>query len=36
MRQAFLNCQHSSGKQSFDNGTKKSQDTIALGTMYRW
>ncbi len=26
----------SSDKQSFDNGTKKSQDTIALGMMYRW
>jgi hypothetical protein len=26
----------SSDKQSFDNGTKKSQDTIALGAMYRW
>ena len=25
-----------SNKQSFDNGTKKSQDTIALGAMYRW
>jgi hypothetical protein len=25
-----------SDKQSFDNGTKKSQDTIALGAMYRW
>jgi Putative beta-barrel porin-2, OmpL-like. bbp2 len=25
-----------SDKQSFDNGAKKSQDTIALGTMYRW
>lgn len=26
----------SSDKQSFDNGTKKTQDTIALGAMYRW
>ena len=26
----------SSDKQSFDNGTKKSQDTIALNAMYRW
>jgi hypothetical protein len=26
----------SSDKQSFDNNTKKSQDTIALGVMYRW
>ncbi|HEX9019677.1 MAG TPA: porin [Nitrospirota bacterium] len=26
----------SSDKQTFDNGTKKSQDTIALGVMYRW
>ncbi len=26
----------SSDKQSFDNSTKKSQDTIALGAMYRW
>ncbi len=26
----------SSDKQSFDNGTKKSQDTVALGAMYRW
>ena len=26
----------SSDKQSFDNGTKKSQDTIALAAMYRW
>jgi hypothetical protein len=26
----------SSDKQSFDNGTKKSQDTLALGAMYRW
>lgn len=26
----------SSDKQSFDNKTKKSQDTIALGAMYRW
>lgn len=26
----------SSDQQSFDNGTKKSQDTIALGVMYRW
>jgi hypothetical protein len=26
----------SSDKQSFDNGTKKTQDTIALGVMYRW
>jgi len=26
----------SSDKQSFDNNTKKSQDTIALGAMYRW
>ena len=26
----------SSDKQSFDNSTKKSQDTIALGLMYRW
>jgi predicted porin len=26
----------SSDKQSFDNGTKKTQDTIALGMMYRW
>ena len=26
----------SSNKESFDNGTKKSQDTIALGAMYRW
>ncbi len=25
-----------SDKQSFDNGTKKSQDTLALGAMYRW
>jgi hypothetical protein len=25
-----------SDKQSFDNGTKKAQDTIALGAMYRW
>ncbi len=25
-----------SDKQSFDNSTKKSQDTIALGAMYRW
>ena len=25
-----------SDKQAFDNGTKKSQDTIALGAMYRW
>jgi len=25
-----------SNKQSFDNGTKKSQDTLALGVMYRW
>jgi len=26
----------SSNKESFDNGTKKSQDTIALNAMYRW
>jgi len=26
----------SSGKQSFDNGTKKSQVTFALNAMYRW
>jgi hypothetical protein len=26
----------SSDKESFDNGTKKSQDTIALGALYRW
>jgi hypothetical protein len=26
----------SSDKQSFDNGTKKTQDTIALGVMYSW
>jgi hypothetical protein len=26
----------SSDKESFDNGTKKSQDTVALGAMYRW
>jgi hypothetical protein len=26
----------SSDRQSFDNGTKKTQDTIALGVMYRW
>lgn len=26
----------SSDKESFDNGTKKSQDTIALGVMYSW
>jgi hypothetical protein len=26
----------SSNQESFDNGTKKSQDTIALGAMYRW
>jgi hypothetical protein len=26
----------SSDKQSFDNGTKKKQDTIALGVMYAW
>ncbi len=26
----------SSNKQAFDNGTKKSQDTIALGAMIRW
>jgi len=26
----------SSDKQSFDNGTKKTQDTIALGVMYAW
>ncbi len=26
----------SSNKESFDNGTKKSQDTLALGVMYRW
>jgi hypothetical protein len=26
----------SSNKESFDNGKKKSQDTIALGAMYRW
>ena len=26
----------SSDKQSFDNGTKKTQDTVALGAMYRW
>ena len=26
----------SSDKQSFDNGTKKKQDTIALGVMYTW
>ncbi|MDA8422684.1 MAG: porin [Nitrospiraceae bacterium] len=26
----------SSDKRSFDNGTKKSQDTLALGAMYRW
>lgn len=26
----------SSDKQSFDNGTKKSQDTVALNAMYRW
>ncbi len=25
-----------SDQQSFDNGTKKSQDTLALGAMYRW
>ncbi len=25
-----------SDKQAFDNSTKKSQDTIALGVMYRW
>ncbi len=25
-----------SDKESFDNGTKKSQDTVALGMMYRW
>ncbi len=25
-----------SNKQSFDNGTKKSQDTVALAAMYRW
>ncbi len=25
-----------SDKASFDNGTKKSQDTLALGVMYRW
>jgi hypothetical protein len=25
-----------SDKQSFDNGTKKSQDTVALAAMYRW
>jgi hypothetical protein len=25
-----------SDKQSFDNNTKKSQDTLALGVMYRW
>jgi hypothetical protein len=25
-----------SNQQSFDNGTKKTQDTIALGAMYRW
>ncbi len=25
-----------SDKQSFDNKTKKSQDTLALGAMYRW
>ncbi len=25
-----------SDKQSFDNGTKKSQDTVALGAMIRW
>jgi len=25
-----------SDKQSFDNGTKKTQDTIALGVMYAW
>jgi len=26
----------SSDTESFDNGTKKSQDTLALGVMYRW
>jgi hypothetical protein len=26
----------SSDKESFDNGTKKSQDTLALSVMYRW
>jgi len=26
----------SSNKESFDNGTKKKQDTIALGVMYSW
>jgi hypothetical protein len=26
----------SSDKQSFDNATKKTQDTVALGAMYRW
>ena len=26
----------SSNKESFDNGTKKSQDTIALAAIYRW
>jgi hypothetical protein len=26
----------SSDKSSFDNSTKKSQDTVALGAMYRW
>jgi hypothetical protein len=26
----------SSNKESFDNGTKKSQDTLALAAMYRW
>jgi len=25
-----------SNEKSFDNATKKSQDTIALGAMYRW
>jgi hypothetical protein len=25
-----------SNKESFDNGTKKKQDTLALGLMYRW
>lgn len=26
----------SSNKESFENGTKKKQDTLALGVMYRW
>jgi hypothetical protein len=26
----------SSNKESFDNGTKKTQDTLALAAMYRW